>query len=97
MTHAPQTPENPFAFPDALSREHFGMTLRDYFAARAPISMTEYARHYLAEIDDPNDPFILDHTMLNNPEFLALWAGHRYAYADAMLKARENSVQLIEF
>ena len=56
-----------------------GMTLRDYFAAHAPIGVA-----------DANEAFYRTHG--RNPrtsEMLDTLAGLRSMYADAMLKARE--------
>ena len=66
-------PENPFAFPLALTNEHNyiydGMTLRDYFASKA-------MQGYMST----------EHSGWSTPEAHAISS---YEIADAMLKARE--------
>lgn len=52
-----------------------GMTLRDYFAAHAPTIDPIFFQHWIAY-------------GMNPPEVEAKWC---YAYADAMLQAREES------
>ena len=60
------------AFPDDVN---YGMTLRDYFAAKA-------VTWFLAKLDD--EDFIDDRDLLRQ-----FAAEHAYKLADAMLKARE--------
>ena len=56
-----------------------GMTLRDYFAAHAPI-----------DVADANEAFYRAHGRnARTSEMLDTLAGLRSMYADAMLKARE--------
>lgn len=83
-------PENPAAFPLAIPSNviiepNEGMTMRDWFATHAPISMHEAAAslHYDDQID-------LDH-MATRREFMIEYASLRFAYADAMLAARGQS------
>lgn len=52
-----------------------GMTLRDYFAAHAPVAP-----------DDWNETLAMRATYVDEQMAIALW---RFEYADAMLKARE--------
>lgn len=55
-----------------------GMTLRDYFAAHAPIGVA-----------DANEAFYREHGLnARTSEMLDVLARLRIAYADAMLKAR---------
>ena len=65
--------------PEGNSADHFGMTLRDYFAAAALQAIISSA---LSEGTK---------TMYNirKPDFLECLSLDAYAHADAMLKARE--------
>ena len=75
------TPYNGPAFPvqDAATWQAHGMTLRDYFAAHAPI-----------DVADANGAFYRAHGRnARTSEMLDTLAGLRSMYADAMLKARE--------
>ena len=85
-------PENPAAFPDSVSVDHMdglnfsrnkGMTLRDYFAAKAMLVAFKYwSETYPAK--DPDGEF-----SINSDAHLDDVAIDAYAMADAMLKARE--------
>jgi hypothetical protein len=60
---------------------HGGMTLRDYFAAKAPL-----------DVADANDLFYRENG--RNPrhsEMLMVLATLRYSYADAMIAARRKA------
>ena len=58
----------------------YGMTLRDYFAAHAPI-----------DVADANEAFYRTHGRSpRTSEMLDTLAGLRSMYADAMLKARDG-------
>mgnify|MGYP001368193089 CR=1 FL=1 len=74
-------PQNPQAFACAADDDFLqeGMTLRDYFAAKA-------MQGILASCANPGsgNPMLLSDHSLNNQ------AKHSYKLADAMLKAREN-------
>lgn len=69
-------PENPFAFPLALSGEHSyasdGMTLRDYFATKAMQSLLTNSQKYnlkpYSEIPDmiARDSYIIADVMLKH-------------------------------
>jgi hypothetical protein len=59
------------AFPNSHFRNSNGMTLRDYFAAKA---MQSYLSAWIVTKQHPETDLVL--------------AGHAYAMADAMLKAR---------
>ena len=75
------TPYNGPAFPvqDAATWQAHGMTLRDYFAAHAPI-----------DVADANGAFYRAHGRnARTSEMLDMLARLRSMYADAMLKARE--------
>ena len=71
------------AFPtDSLFPDYQGMTLRDYFAAKA---MQSILRHYDAVTSFEEDE-------VNDPEGMpSLIAKDAYIMADAMLKAKEES------
>lgn len=71
---------NELAFPHSFSNEYpteivGGMTLRDYFAARALLGLQ--SRSWI-------------HTGTSE-ELLAIWARSAYAIADAMLEARKDA------
>ena len=74
------------AFPvteEALMRKLSGMTLRDYFAAHSPITLTdavEFLDTYGGEVTGPWPP----------KEVLRTLADLRIEYANAMLKARDE-------
>jgi hypothetical protein len=71
----PSTPD------DAVQSLHNGMTLRDYFAAHAPITLTdavEFLDTYGGEVTGPWPP----------QKVLRTLADLRVEYADAMLQAR---------
>lgn len=71
------------AYPGAeyFDRYHDGMTLRDYFAADAPIKLGDaIAVEYQANIPHMSDAEIL--------QVFATLARLRYQYADAMLEER---------
>ena len=79
---------NPPAFPlhnhgtQTLGMHLAGMTLRDYFAAKAmPVAMETLRQDWTK--DDGNEWYW-------NPRELELIAEHSYQLADAMLKAREG-------
>lgn len=59
-----------------------GMTLRDYFAAHAPVSY-EAARHVYGGDGMWNDD-------CSRAAFFAVWTMLRYEYADAMIEARDE-------
>jgi len=59
----------------------YGMSLRDYFAATAPITMAEVVQYYRRY------PHL--NVDVEREAFLSLMADLRYQYADAMLAARE--------
>lgn len=69
-------------YPNLSGTPQDGMTLRDYFAAHAPV---DYSMACQAFGSTPN---------LNNDQeraaFFAVWAFMRSEYADAMLKARQE-------
>lgn len=73
--------QNPFAFPDS-STDACGMTLRDYFAAHAPISFEAYKAEFM------DDGTIAEEDFCLNREFYEGWTMARYEYADAMLTTR---------
>jgi hypothetical protein len=82
-------PANPPAFPRTAydgkgetgspfpHHEQDGMTLRDYFAATYPITLTEFLRGWKLT------------NGTSTPEALEAYADIRVSYADAMLKARQ--------
>ncbi len=74
------TAEAAKAIKTALTRgSSLGMTMRDYFAAHAPI-----------DVADANEAFYRAHGRnARTSEMLDTLAGLRSMYADAMLKARE--------
>ena len=57
------------------------IALRDYFAARAPITYDEVVRIYGCAM--PNDD-------VGRASFMTVWALLRYEYADAMLVQRRE-------
>ncbi len=67
---------NPFIYP-ASEDQNPGMTLRDYFAAHAPISVTEALKAYGGASMPTTDAGRL--------AFMDTWAFLRYEYADAMI------------
>ena len=78
-------PTNPPAFPNDVAKHPFdkeGMTLRDYFAAKAmPVAMETLRQDWTK--DDGDEWYW-------NPSERELIAEHAYQLADAMLKAREK-------
>lgn len=91
-------PQNPSAFPAqpvyrmpdgvTLASAQGGMTLRDYFAIRAPEPSAAYVN---AEVE--RDRLANPHGDNYKParrSLLEIVAGYRYAYADAMLAEREK-------
>ena len=62
---------------------HYGMTLRDYFAARCPLTFEESAKIYGMELSEIMRS--TDHTA----GFTAMDADLRASWADAMLAARK--------
>jgi len=86
-TGGPAFPCDPFAASEPKNvaeakRLAEGMTLRDYFAAHAPITLTdavEFLDTYGGEVTGPWPP----------QEVLRTLADLRVEYANAMLKARE--------
>jgi len=77
----PAFPIHPGAAMDGqLVRETQGMTLRDYFAAHAPITLQDaiWAMQQIGE------------TVKTGEELITFFAQLRLAYADAMLKEREK-------
>lgn len=84
-------PYNEFAFPFVReAREQFsGMTLRDYFAIRAP----EPAQHEI-ESEARSDMLANPHGEHNKPPRRSanrIRADLRYEYADAMLRSRATT------
>lgn len=81
-------PGGPFAFPwvtESISQMCPGMSLRDWFAATAPITLQIAAEasglFSLMDIDDER----------TRKDVLAAAASLRYQYADAMLAEREQA------
>ncbi|HYD34131.1 MAG TPA: hypothetical protein VEA39_06120 [Methylophilaceae bacterium] len=75
------------AFPygvDGVGLVH-GMTLRDYFAAKAPVCPASFSPMCLRN-RNPDEDGKYGSRMETEMERLSRWA---YEYADAMLKARE--------
>lgn len=77
------------AFPtvvDMAPELHEGMTLRDYFAAKAPVdfgvAVAVWGENRLALDEDRT-----------RAVFLTVWAMIRYEWADAMLAARKGGVK----
>jgi len=68
-----------YAFP--AERGSTGMTLRDYFAARAMQTMISYRRNYF-ENDNAD--------MSDWDEYFPIIAQEAYSLADAMLEARDE-------
>lgn len=71
----------------AFPRYHFdcdlmGMTLRDYFAAKAPITLSDVCRIMGQDFSPHKDDDL--------EVLLGTMAELRYEYADAMLKARDE-------
>jgi len=64
---------------------HTGMTLRDYFAAKAPVCPASFVPMCLRN-REPDENGKYGSRMETEMERLGRWA---YEYADAMLKARE--------
>jgi hypothetical protein len=82
MTHKP---DNPPAFPITPETHEMGeywqgMTLRDYFAAHAPITLAD-SYHAFMQKPDIGEP--------TKEQLMQDLAESRYAYATAMLKARD--------
>lgn len=76
------------AFPYEESYNHGGMHLRDYFAAHCPES--EIPRVFLEDVAlYLNKPTHMVHGKEMTDGFKKLRALARYAYADAMMEARE--------
>ena len=76
--------KNPSAFPlhpEHWQEENQGMTLRDYFAAKAMNQIIKQS-YALAKDCDEEDDFSFTATMFP-------FAKEAYQWADAMLKARE--------
>jgi len=65
-----------------------GMSLRDYYAAHAPIDFA-FAMRVFGWNDD-NGPSSLTHDA-DRISFLCVWAALRYEYADEMLAARRSA------
>lgn len=63
-----------------------GMTLRDYFAAKAPVDFGMVAALW-------GDDQISLHDDRTRAAFIAVWAMLRYEWADAMLAASEKNEQ----
>lgn len=61
-----------------------GMTLRDYFAAKAPVDFGMAVAVW-------GDDQLALHDDRTRAAFLAVWAMLRYEWADATLAAREGS------
>lgn len=60
-----------------------GMTLRDYFAAKAPITFEQVKQIY--GDDDPD----MQNDMVRATVY-SIWALARYEYADAMLREKKD-------
>ena len=88
--------DNPPAFPTGAARQFKniegrrelapaigseGMTLRDYFAANAPITLADVYHTFFENKPDIGNP--------NKELLIKCFAEIRYQYADAMLKARQ--------
>lgn len=76
------------AFPQSYSGGRFegGMTLRDYFAAKAPFTLQNAIEHRNNRVNRPNKATAYE-------DALRILAQMSYAYADEMLKARETKEQ----
>jgi hypothetical protein len=68
------------AFPTNQVGAKEGMTIRDYFAASSPISLADAERSLASE----------GHSEVSHARLYTRLARMRYAYADAMLEARES-------
>jgi hypothetical protein len=81
-----EKPENPLAFPFAENGNPFGnyhgMTLRDYLAAHAPITLADVYHTFFDNKPDIGEP--------NTELLMKAFAKVRYQYADAMLEARQS-------
>jgi hypothetical protein len=80
MNNPPAFPLPAHTYPNGeISHGEYGMTLRDYFAAKA--MATAYSKLYEMFLDDVFDDW--------HSEGVEALAKEAYAVADAMLKARE--------
>lgn len=70
-----------------MSNDFQGMTLRDYFAAHAPVELGTVLKVY----GDENADLFLDNVRAS---YMAILAMVRYEYADAMLTEREKRRQV---
>ena len=74
--------KNPSAFPIPFETHHDGMTLRDYFAAKAMKEIMAQAYELEQECWTDGD--------FSFPDTMCSLAKEAYKWADAMLKAREE-------
>lgn len=81
------TPENPPAFPNTGNstwglRPETGMSLRDWFAGHAAVAIMPLAYHAIAAQHGAD---------VKDDQAMPMIAEKAYAFADAMLAAREQS------
>lgn len=85
MPDTPHQPDGEPAFPGCVRNSakkltrHPGMTLRDYFAAKAPVTFDVVTLAYGGEPSITQD--------VDRAAFFAVWAMLQYEYADAMIAA----------
>lgn len=94
MSKGEYTPENPSAFPSRVDEpmlgggsyrnDRPGMTLRDYFAAHAPVTFAEALAACTGTMPALSDTDTRDFAW-------KVLASLRYEYADAMLLARKEA------
>jgi len=77
--------ESAFPVPEG-SRRETGMTLRDYFAAKAPTAPQKYIENQY-HFDKTRNPYNEPHKPNLRSE-LEIQCDYSYEWADAMLKAR---------
>lgn len=91
MTESSERADGGPAFPVAMDADNpgyteFGMTLRDYFAAKAMVAILSLPqRNHLAFVIDESKPGEIN-TQLDGPRL----AKNAYIVADAMLAARQK-------
>lgn len=80
--------DDEYAFPlkEAFSNDQLGMTLRDYFAAKAMQALLSHHGGYIELCGDHSEPASLSEDALDN-DFIADYA---YNQADAMLERRKS-------
>jgi hypothetical protein len=71
-----------FPWPGDITAGRGGMTLRDYFAAQAPIDQSQAIFALRRSVDFGS--------MKDVAFFMSYWTKLRYEYADAMLEARKR-------